>query len=111
MAPKPRIEAMLMIEPPKPLAAMRRAISCPTREEAPVTSAALPASDRSFSAVTRLRSLHSRHLAQEVALAELYAIVAQNGVGRGSVEVEIGHREMHQIGLALERDGVAANFH
>src|SRR5215467_1018053 len=31
MAPNPRIEAMLMIDPPRPVATMRRAASCPTR--------------------------------------------------------------------------------
>src|SRR6516164_11355991 len=51
----------------------------------------------------RSARLHSRsNGSNEIALAQFYTAVAQNVVSGGAMEIEVGHDEMHEIGLAPE---------
>src|SRR5579871_907624 len=49
------------------------------------------------------------HRTDEIPLADAKAAVAENRVGRRHVEKEVRQREVQQIGLPLETDGLAAD--
>src|SRR5437763_9899017 len=49
--------------------------------------------------------------AEEVALAELHAVVAQDGVGGRDVEEHVGNRPALQKSQSLELEGALANGH
>src|SRR5581483_4643774 len=95
-----------------PASASTRAKWRPNPEEAPVTSAVLPASEKMSRRAARLlfSGIDPRHLTHEVALSQLDAVVTQDGVGGSGVEEEIGHDELQQVGPALEGPRVAADL-
>ena len=47
--------------------------------------------------------------AHEIALADFYAVVAQNVVGSGDMEIEVRQREIDEIVLARQRQRLAAD--
>src|SRR6266850_1508769 len=64
--------------------------------------------DASSSVIPRSALLHFQP-ADEVALAERHAVGAQDVVGGGGVEIEVGQRERHQKPLCREGEFVIAD--